>query len=290
MAVTAAGSPYIESSDLVANYPGASLALAERVDQVVQAPTQNPQTGTTYQPIALDAGKTVTLSNASAVTLTIPTQASASWADNTQLNFLNIGAGTVTITPAAGVTINGTPLTLATSKGGSLVRTASNTWTFIPFSGGEGPATYSATTGSPTVTTVGAKTCLEFTASGTITLTRGTIEYLIVSGGSPGVPGNHFGLGGPWMYGKVGVEAGTFTVTVGAQSNGSGGGRSSFDTIVAASAGFTNAASLTGLTSSITGTALEYSRTNQASARVNKGDCGGLTTPGSSGVVILLIG
>jgi len=70
------------------------------------------------------------------VTLTIPAQASVSWADNTQLNFLNLGAGTVTITAAAGVTINGTPLTLATSKGGSLVRTASNTWTFTPTGGG----------------------------------------------------------------------------------------------------------------------------------------------------------
>jgi hypothetical protein len=99
-------------------------------------PTQNAQTGTTYTAVLLDAGKTVTLSNASAVTLTIPAQASVSWADNTQLNFLNIGAGTVTITAAADVTINGTPLTLATSKGGSLVRTASNTWTFTPTGGG----------------------------------------------------------------------------------------------------------------------------------------------------------
>ena len=101
-------------------------------------PTQNTQTGTTYTAVLLDAGKTVTLSNASAVTLTIPAQASVSWADNTQLNFLNLGAGTVTITAAAGVTINGTPLTLATSKGGSLVRTASNTWTFTPSGGGGG--------------------------------------------------------------------------------------------------------------------------------------------------------
>ncbi len=68
MAVTAAGTPYVESSDLVANYPGASLSLANRVDQVMQAPTQNAQTGTTYTAVLLDAGKTVTLSNASAVT------------------------------------------------------------------------------------------------------------------------------------------------------------------------------------------------------------------------------
>ena len=148
MAVTAAGTPYVESSDLVANYPGASLALANRVDQVMQAPTQNAQTGTTYTAALLDAGKTVTLSNASAVTLTIPAQASVSWAENTQLNFLNIGAGTVTITPAADVTINGTPLTLATSKGGSLVRTASNTWTFTP-TGGDTPGLTLIATQSP---------------------------------------------------------------------------------------------------------------------------------------------
>jgi len=138
MAVTAGGTPYVESSDLVANYPGASLSLANRVDQVMQAPTQNSQTGTTYTAALLDAGKTVTLSNASAVTLTIPAQATVAWVANTQLNFLNLGAGTVTITPAVDVTINGTPLTLATSQGGSLVRTASNTWTFTPTGGAGG--------------------------------------------------------------------------------------------------------------------------------------------------------
>ena len=34
MAVTPVGNPYVESSDLVANYPGASEALAERIDIV----------------------------------------------------------------------------------------------------------------------------------------------------------------------------------------------------------------------------------------------------------------
>jgi len=121
-------------------YPFAAAEVLTAVDlnAMIGAPTQNAQTGTTYTAVLLDAGKTVTLSNASAVTLTIPAQASVSWADNTQLNFLNLGAGTVTVTPAAGVTINGEPLTLETSKGGSLVRTASNTWTFTPIGGGGG--------------------------------------------------------------------------------------------------------------------------------------------------------
>ena len=34
MAVTANGTPYVESSDLVANYPGVSLALANHIDDV----------------------------------------------------------------------------------------------------------------------------------------------------------------------------------------------------------------------------------------------------------------
>ncbi len=122
-------------------FEAAEVLTAVDLNAMIGAPTQNAQTGTTYTAVLLDAGKTVTLSNASAVTLTIPAQASVSWADNTQLNFLNIGAGTVTITAAAGVTINGTPLTLATSKGGSLIRTASDAWTFIPFSGDSNPET-----------------------------------------------------------------------------------------------------------------------------------------------------
>ena len=119
-------------------YPfvAAEVLTAVDLNAMIGAPTQNTQTGTTYTAVLLDAGKTVTLSNASAVTLTIPAQASVSWADNTQLNFLNLGAGTVTITAGAGVTINGTPLTLTTSQRGSLVRTASNTWTFTPTGGG----------------------------------------------------------------------------------------------------------------------------------------------------------
>ena len=114
-------------------YPfvAAEVLTAANLNAMIGAPAQNPQTGTTYTAVLLDAGKTVTLSNASAVTLTIPAQATVAWAASTQLNFLNIGAGTVTITPAADVTINGTPLTLETSKGGSLVRTASNVWTFV---------------------------------------------------------------------------------------------------------------------------------------------------------------
>jgi len=40
MAVTAGGTPYVESSDLVANYPAVSLALAEHIDGLPQTVLQ----------------------------------------------------------------------------------------------------------------------------------------------------------------------------------------------------------------------------------------------------------
>ena len=66
MATTAGGTPYVESSDLVANYPAVSLALAEHIDdlpaailQVVRATdtTSRTTTSTTF----VDASLTVTI-------------------------------------------------------------------------------------------------------------------------------------------------------------------------------------------------------------------------------------
>jgi len=189
---------------------------------MIGAPTQNPQTGTTYTAVLLDAGKTVTLSNASAVTLTIPAQATVAWAASTQLNFLNIGAGTVTITPAADVTINGEPLTLETSKGGSLVRTASNVWTFIPFSGGVGNANFTDTaTGTYTDGGIDYK-YLTLTGSGSVTFDQAGFADILLIGGGAGGGGMHGGgpggggAGGYLDGSSVYFAVGTATVVIGA--------------------------------------------------------------------------
>ena len=73
MATTAKGTPYVESSDLVANYPAVSLALAEHIDdiggkvlQVVEATysTQTSTTSTSYVTTGLSATITpATISN-----------------------------------------------------------------------------------------------------------------------------------------------------------------------------------------------------------------------------------
>lgn len=92
----------------------------------------NAQTGTTYTPVLADNGKLVTLSNASAITLTVPTNASVAYATGAQINIQAIGAGQVTVVGDTGVTVNGTGTALRTQwSAATLVKTATDTWTLI---------------------------------------------------------------------------------------------------------------------------------------------------------------
>jgi hypothetical protein len=92
----------------------------------------NAQTGTTYTPVLADNGKLVTLSNASAITLTVPTNASVAYATGAQINIQAIGAGQVTVVGDTGVTVNGTGTKLrAQWSAATIVKTATDTWTLI---------------------------------------------------------------------------------------------------------------------------------------------------------------
>jgi hypothetical protein len=57
----------------------------------------DPQTGTTYTTVLNDNGQVITMNNASANTLSIPTNASVAYPIGTQINILQIGAGQTTI-------------------------------------------------------------------------------------------------------------------------------------------------------------------------------------------------
>tara|TARA_R110000823_G_scaffold21774_1_gene65665 strand:- start:55 stop:969 length:915 start_codon:yes stop_codon:yes gene_type:complete len=122
--------PYALSSDLVSAYPAKSLAIAQYVDgyKLDTGPEQNAQTGTTYTFLLTDTVKTVTANNTAASAYAVPPQASVVWEAYTVLRLLNLGAGVVTLTAGAGVTITGT-LTVAQYSSATLVRTASDTWT-----------------------------------------------------------------------------------------------------------------------------------------------------------------
>jgi hypothetical protein len=65
----------------------------------------NAQTGTTYTTVLADNNKLITLSNASAVAVTIPLNSSVAYPVGAQLNFAWVGVGAVTIEGAGGVTL-----------------------------------------------------------------------------------------------------------------------------------------------------------------------------------------
>jgi hypothetical protein len=239
--------PYVISSDLVSAYPAKSLEIAQYIDgfKADLALVQNAQTGTTYSFVAADFTKLVTLSNASPVAVTVPDEATVPWSAGTTLRLLNQGAGTVTVAGAVGVTINGTPLTLAQYKGAVLTKTGTDTWTFLPFSGGSAPAVISSTTGSPTITTDGTATVYKYTGDGTLVVgTSGTVQVMVQGAGGGGGnagPGGGGGGGGLLPYEAatyVTVPAGTYTVKVGAGGAAlSAGGHSGFGTLAASGGG-----------------------------------------------------
>jgi hypothetical protein len=66
----------------------------------------NAQTGTTYTFVLGDAGKVITATNASPVTVTVPPESSVAFANGTQIVVAAGGAGAVTIAAGSGVTLN----------------------------------------------------------------------------------------------------------------------------------------------------------------------------------------
>jgi hypothetical protein len=94
----------------------------------------NAQTGTTYTLVASDASKLVTLSNAGAITLTVPPSV---FATGNIINIQQIGVGQVTVTQGSGVTITSTggtstaPKLRARYSAASIICTGSNTFTVI---------------------------------------------------------------------------------------------------------------------------------------------------------------
>ena len=94
--------------------------------------TFNAQTGTSYTLVATDVGALVTLSNASAITLTVPPSV---FTTGQVIDIQQIGAGQVTLAAGSGVTITSTGGTSAAPKlraqysGASILCTGSNTFT-----------------------------------------------------------------------------------------------------------------------------------------------------------------
>ncbi len=92
------------------------------------------ETGTTYTLLAANLNQLVTLNNASAITLTLPPSV---FSAGDVINIAQIGAGQVTLSQGAGVTINSTGATATAPKlrarysAASIICTASNTFLVV---------------------------------------------------------------------------------------------------------------------------------------------------------------
>lgn len=94
----------------------------------------NAQTGTTYTLVAGDAGKNVTLSNASAITLTLPQDSAATIAIGTYVDLTQLGAGQVTVVAGTGATLRTSGLTAKARAQYSRLgvqKISANTWSLF---------------------------------------------------------------------------------------------------------------------------------------------------------------
>jgi hypothetical protein len=117
------------------DFTAGQVLTAAELDAVATAMIAiNTQTGTTYTTVLADDGKLVTCDNGSAIALTIPPNSSVAYGIGTQINIMQLGAGQVTITAGAGVTLRSAGSKLKTSAQyavATCAKIASDTWVVV---------------------------------------------------------------------------------------------------------------------------------------------------------------
>lgn len=112
---------------MTGTFTAGAVLTAANLNTAINSLTLNAQSGAGYTLVLADAGKLVTVSNASAQNLTIPLNSSVAYATGTVIEVLNIGAGTWTLTPTGGVTLTG-PTSVPTSARVRLTKTGTDAW------------------------------------------------------------------------------------------------------------------------------------------------------------------
>jgi hypothetical protein len=113
---------------------GTSGAVTLSFDYAVGNQSIESAQTASYTLVIGDAGKTVTMTNASANNLTVPPNSSVAFPVNTRIDIIQYGAGQTTIVAGAGVTIysSGSKLKLTGQySGASLWKKSSDTWVLV---------------------------------------------------------------------------------------------------------------------------------------------------------------
>lgn len=119
------------SSFEVVQLPAAGISQSDgdaryaRRDMTITA-----DTGGTYTPVLADNGHMVTLSDAGAITVTLPQDSDLAIPVGGSILFIQIGAGQVTFSAGTGATVNSTPTakTRAQYSIVTAIKRAANTW------------------------------------------------------------------------------------------------------------------------------------------------------------------
>lgn len=117
------------------NVSGVSAVPSDLTVTQVQGALNNnivPESATSRTLVLTDAFKYIRTTNASAVTITVPTNASVAYEIGTQIDFWNQGTGLITFAASGGVTINYSSLTMsATKKAATLKKVGTDEWDLI---------------------------------------------------------------------------------------------------------------------------------------------------------------
>lgn len=117
------------------DFTAGQILLASELDAMATAMVAiNAQTGTSYTAVLGDDGKLITCDNGSAIALTIPPNSSVAFGIGTQINIMQLGAGVVTITAGAGVTLRSAGTKIKTNgqySVGTCVKIATDTWVLV---------------------------------------------------------------------------------------------------------------------------------------------------------------
>lgn len=138
-------------------------------------PRVNAQTGTSYTVASSDFGNTITLSNASAIAVTLP-QATGAFASGWHATLVNVGSSTVTITPTTSLIAGASTFTLNRNQGCTLVSNGTN-WVVLPMTGIRGAL---STVASAATTDIGSTASDRISITGTTTITSfGTVPNVV---------------------------------------------------------------------------------------------------------------